>query len=379
MTQKEYVGLGSINCLRDVLAELDSRKIFLVTGKESYSACGAELCLSKLLKGCEVCRFSEFAVNPGIEDVSRGIELFTEARYDTVIAVGGGSVIDMAKMVNFLSVNPLTLDGHRIGTEAFKGLVSPLIAIPTTSGSGSEATHFAVVYIGRRKHSVTDVRMLARVAIVDSNLTMSLSKYTTAVSGLDALSQAVESYWSVNSTNESKHFAEDAIKLIIENITGAVNNPTPHARLEMASAAHLAGKAINVTKTTAAHAISYPLTSYFGIAHGHAVSLTLGSLLIFNSQVTDDDVLDKRGVEFVRKTVNEICEFLGGDDAFDAAERISSLMHSVGLETRLSGMGLEKREDMEVVVNEGFNAERVGNNPRVLTPQALRRILEQIY
>lgn len=379
MTQKEYVGLGSIACLREVLAECGSRRIFLITGKRSYSACGAQACLAKLLKGYEVHQFYEFAVNPKIEDIDRGIDVFTAAQYDTVIAVGGGSVIDMAKMINFLSAYPLTLGGYEIKTRASGATVRPLIAIPTTSGSGSEATHFAVVYVGKRKHSIADKRMLAQVAIVDANLTMSMPKYTTAVSGLDALSQAVESYWSIHSTSESKQFASDAIKLTVANIRAVVKNPTADSRLKMAEAAHLAGKAINITKTTAAHSISYPLTSYFGISHGHAVALTLSSLLVFNANVTNEDVLDKRGARYVRETIGEICKFLDASSVDDAREKIDDLIREISLQTRLSMLGLRKKEDIETVVDEGFNVERVKNNPRKVTRQALRKILENIY
>ncbi len=271
MTQKEHTGFDSIFHLRDFLAEFGSRRIFLVTGKESYSACGAEAYLHDLLRNYKVWRFYDFAVNPRIEDIDRGINTFIAAECDVLVAVGGGSVIDMAKTINFLAAHPLTLDGYRVRPGAREGTLRPLIAIPTTSGSGSEATHFSVVYVGQQKHSIADERMLPAVAIVDPKLTMSLPKYTTAVSGLDALSQAVESYWSIHSTNESRRFARGAVKSIVANLHLAVNNPTADSRLRMAEAAHLAGKAINTTRTSAAHSISYPLTSYYGIPHGHAV------------------------------------------------------------------------------------------------------------
>jgi alcohol dehydrogenase class IV len=380
VTQKEYIGFDSIFRLREVLAELSSKRIFLVTGKGSYSACGAEARLDNLLKDYEVRRFCEFTVNPKIEDIERGINIFKAAECDTVIAVGGGSTIDMAKAINFLATHRLTFGEYEVGINASEATGEPLIAIPTTAGSGSEATRFAVVYTNREKFSVDGKQLLPDVVIVDAGLTMSLPARITAVSGIDALSQAIESYWCIHSTNESKSYARKSIELILSNLVTAVNNPTKFSRQAMAQAAHLSGKAINITRTTAAHSVSYPLTLYFGIPHGQAVGLTLSSLLVFNANVTEEDVLDNRGVKYVRETIDEICKLLGTSSAADAAKKIDQIIHKTGLERRLSLLGLRnKKEDIETIVANGFSPDRVKNNPRKLTKDALRAILEAIY
>ena len=377
MKQEEYIGLDTIACLKGVLKELNVSKVFLVTGRKSFSACGAKALLDEILKNYHVCYFNEFQTNPKIEDINRGIEKFGTDNFDVVIAVGGGSVIDMAKMINFLSAYPLTPGGYKIKTRASGVTVRPLIAIPTTSGSGSEATSFAVLYIDRKKYSVDNKSILPDIVIIDSALTTSLPKYIAATTGMDALAQAIESYWNINSNDESKRFAMDAIELIINNLLIAVNCPSSATRLAMAKAANLAGKAINITRTTAPHAISYPLTSSFDISHGQAVSLTLSALLVFNTNVTEQDVLDKRGVSYVRETIGEICKSTGACDVNEAAEKIDELIHQIGLETRLSSLGL-KKEDIETIVN-GFNVDRAKNNPRLLTKEALREILNEIY
>lgn len=379
MTQKEYIGPDSILCLREVLAKFGSRRIFLITGKTSYSASGAKAYLGNLLNNYEVRRFCEFAVNPKIEDIDHGIDVFRASQCDTIIAVGGGSVIDMAKAIDFLAAHPSTVGEYKLRSRGSEATVRPLVAIPTTSGSGSEATRFATMYVGKQKHSIVDERILPAVVIVDANLTMSMSRYTTAVSGLDAMGQAIESYWSIHSTSGSKEFAGNAIELIVANLPVAVKNPTVDSRIKMAEAAHLAGKAINITKTTAAHSISYPLTAYFGIPHGHAVGVTLSSLLVFNANVTDDDVLDKRGTGYVRDVIHQICELLGASSASDAKDKIDAIIHDIGLERRLNLLALREREDIETIVENGFDPDRVNNNPRRLMRDALRQILEQIY
>ena len=146
----------------------------------------------------------------------------------------------------------------------------------------------------------------------------------------------------------------------------------------MAQAAHLAGKAINITKTTAAHAISYPLTSYFGIGHGHAAALTLPSLLEYNAQVTKQDLLDPRGVSYARQSISEIVELLAASDVSQAKNSLEKLINDIGLETRLSQLGIISEDNMELIVRNGFNPERIGNTPRLLTEQALREMLNRI-
>jgi len=377
LKQREYIGFESIKQLGSVLNELLSKRIFLVTGKASYSSSGAEKHLSEILGDYEIVRFFNFSSNPKIEDVEKGIELFCQLNPDAVIAIGGGSVIDTAKLVNFFSSNNLNPAVFFKTKKVNIRKPKPIIAIPTTAGAGSEATHFAVLYIDKKKFSVDNEFILPDVAIVDPCLTMSLPKYVTAVTGMDALSQAIESYWSINSNDESKKFARGAIKLIMDNLVIAVNEATSSARLAMAKAAHLAGKAINITRTTAPHAISYPLTAYFGISHGHAVALTLPAILEYNAAVTQEDLQDSRGYEYVKKTISEIASFLGQSNVAGAKEVLIKLMNQIGLQTCLGRLGVSSIEDIETIVS-GFNPDRAANNPRRLNKQALRKILRTV-
>ena len=381
MTQKECIGFGAIDSLKSILVDFSAKKIFLVIGKISYSKCGAKKCLDRILADYEVKTFSEFDRNPKIEDLNKGIEAFSQVRGDVVIALGGGSVIDMAKMINFFGSNELDPKVYVTEKKADANIEKgkPLIAIPTTAGTGSEATHFAVLYIQHKKFSATHNHILPDVAIVDPQFTMSLPPKITASSGMDALSQAVESYWCINSDDESKGYAKESIELILPNLPVVVNSPTESSRSMMAEAAHLAGKAINITKTTAPHAVSYPLTSFFGIPHGHAVGLTLSSFLVYNFNVTSHDTLDQRGCDYVKKSVCEIAGFLGQNSVAQSKQKIDDLMHEIGLETRLSSLGIESKEDIEVIIENGFNPERVKNNPRRLTEETLRAILYSVY
>ncbi|MBT8043488.1 MAG: iron-containing alcohol dehydrogenase, partial [Verrucomicrobiae bacterium] len=142
-----------------------------------------------------------------------------------------------------------------------------------------------------------------------------------------------------------------------------------------AAASHLAGQAINLTRTTAPHAVSYALTSFFGISHGHAVGVLLPKFLCYNQGVTEADCLDPRGVKWVKKTLSDITKLLGFDSAENLTDAIITLFQSIGLETNLQTLGVDSAEKRNIIIKHGFNPERVNNNPRQLTKAALRSML----
>ncbi len=379
MRQQEYFGFNSINNLRNILLKHKPKNIFLVTGKNSYEKCGAKKILNKILRNYNVVDFTEFEVNPKFDDIKKGLELFKKNNCDFVIAVGGGTTLDIAKAVNLFASNEEKSFIEYINNPTkIKNKGKVTVAIPTTSGSGSEATRYAVLYKDKVKYTLTHNFIIPEYAIVDPQFTMNLPAHITAFTGMDALSQAIESYWSINSTDESKKYSREAIKLIIKNIPLAVNNSSEISRGTMTKAAHLAGNAINITKTTACHAISYPITSYFNVPHGHAVALTIAPMIVYNSQVTKQDLLDKRGVDYVKNTIKEIVELIGASNAEEASEKITNLMKEIGLSTKLSELGIETDEDIEIIIRNGFNPDRVNNNPRKLTEETLRGILYEI-
>ncbi len=374
--QKEYFGVGTINELEGVLKSFGSTKVFLFTGKKSFSDSDIGLKINKVLQNFDVFRFSDFSTNPKVEDIERGLEEAKNFSPDVFLAVGGGSVIDMAKSVSILLENTGDIKDFVLGKAQLKGRVVPLIVIPTTSGSGSEATHFAAIGIGDTKYAIAHPTLLPDVVIVDPELTYSLPKKITAETGVDALCQAIESYWSINSTDESKSYAKKSMELSFSNLRHAVLDGDHLARVAMAEAAFLAGKAINISKTTACHAISYPLTSRFGIVHGHAVALTLSEVLLYNSMTKDDDASDVRGAEYVKSNIKEIFDILGAKDSQDVSEKLNSLFRDIGLEMSLVKLGV-KKEDLSFIV-ENIGHERLKNNPRKINSENVIKILENI-
>jgi alcohol dehydrogenase class IV len=376
MEQIAYLDKPFSESLSEIISKHNPKRVLLVTGKESFVHSGAKEICDQLLRAHEVCIFDNFSPNPKLEDIEKGIAMMRETSPDLVLAIGGGSAIDIAKSIAILAVhdeNPAVyIQGEAPLTE--KGVM--VVAVPTTAGTGAEATHFAAVYIGPKKYSLAQAHMMPDYAIVDSALTHSLSPRQTALSGVDALCQAIESMWSIHSTDESKEYAAEALELILSNLRKAVLDPDRSSRSALARAAHLAGRAINISKTTACHAMSYALTVQFGIPHGQAVSLTLPQLLRFNDSVSSDDVMDTRGVAYVQSVLANIKTFLGSQSIDEAVCVYEKLIKDIDLSLRLSDFGVEK-EHIEGLV-EAMSIERAGNNPRRFTKADAGRTLYAI-
>ena len=266
--------------------------------------------------------------------------------------------MDMAKLIKIFADQPKPPSAYVEGSETLQPTTLPLVTIPATAGSGSQATHFAVLYIGKSEYSVAHACMRPDFALVDPVLLRSVPPRVAASTGLDALNQGIESYWSIRSTEDSKSFAREDIELVCANLRDAVHRPTDSTRFAMARAAHLADDAINITMTTAPHATSYPITSYFGVYHGHAVGLVLARVLVYNEGVEDEDCLDHRCADYVRATIEEITGFLGAVDATHAAARYNALVDDISLIRDFSSLGIETRDDLEIIVTHGFNPQR---------------------
>ena len=375
MFQKEYIGKGKIKNLKNILEDHSPNSIFLVTGKKSYISSGAKDTLYPILKKYNRTEFSNFSTNPKLEEITQGIEKFKKNDCDIIIAIGGGSTLDTAKLINILSSQEKEPSEYIFKKSKIKFNGKPLIAIPTTTGSGSEATHFAVIYIDKRKYSLAHEFILPNYSILDSNFSTNLTSKLIAVTGMDALSHAIESYWNINSTKKSKEFASKSINLIMNNLENAVNNTSEQSLEKMLIASNLAGKAINITKTTACHSISYPITSYFNIPHGHATALTLGEILVFNSQTSKKNIQDSRGIYYINSNISEINKLLETNSAEESKNKIKKLMKNIGLETKLKKLNIT---NIKKIINE-FDQERVKNNPRKINKKELNQILKNIY
>ena len=210
MIQQAYLDSDSIKEIIPLLKKHNAKHVFLVRGKYSYTACGADEIIKNALSvvDCNFTEFYDFSENPKCEDMEKGVELLKRSKADFIIAVGGGSVLDMAKLIRFFSCYQGDVTGKSFEK---RGLLYPLIAIPTTAGTGAEATHFAVVYKNKIKYSVDHADVLPDYAIVYPQFTYKNSAYLTACTGFDALAQAIEAYWNKNATEESDEYATKVV------------------------------------------------------------------------------------------------------------------------------------------------------------------------
>ena len=376
--QNSHLGRGALGQLGEVLRETSPRSVFLVKSPGAYKTSGAQPLVEEALAGLKSISFDSFTPNPKWPDIMAAMELFRMNPCDLILAVGGGSAIDIGKLVSFLSPQPAAPETYlKDGVEPSEPVI-PLVAVPTTAGSGSEATCFAVAYYEGKKYSIAHEKILPGWCLVDPALTDNLPPLWSASSGLDAFCQAVESMWAVQSDDESVIYAKKTITLCLEHLATASISPTETARDGMCEASHLAGKAINISRTTASHALSYTMTSKLGVPHGHAVALTLGAVMAYNYGLGREDCLDPRGVKHVRGRIDEILELLGARDVEDGHRIIRALIESTGRTASLNAIGVKRPEDIAALAD-GVNAERLGNNPRAFTRESLLAMLQVLH
>lgn len=271
---------------RKVLLVCDSSYPFISIGPRVESAISGV--------GSPLLKFSDFASNPLEESVLKGVDLFTKEGCDTLVAVGGGSSIDVAKCIKLYAKAPET----------------KLIAIPTTAGTGSESTRFAVIYAQGKKQSITDDCIVPDFAILEPSVLESLPLYQKKCTMMDALCQGLESWWSVNSTDASRTISRRAVQMILSNWCEYLASGGTHLSGGVAmEAANLAGQAICITQTTAPHAFSYKLTSMYGLPHGHAVAICLPEIWDF-MLANIEKCSDPRGAQYLQGVFEEISQLI---------------------------------------------------------------------
>lgn len=328
------------------------RKVFLVCGNSSEQRIRSFLAEYKY----DFTLFQDFSPNPQVADVRRGTELFCASGCAAIAAIGGGSAIDTAKGIKLMSVSDGEDDffHNRHNYNAAR-----LIAIPTTAGSGSESTRFAVLYDGQEKISITHDSILPDHAILCAPLLDTLPDYQKKATLLDALCQAVESYWARGADEFSKAYAGQAITLILNHYKQYLQNDESAARAIM-QAANLSGRAINISRTTLPHAMSYRLTSQYGISHGHAVGWALGAVW---QDMAEHDIPDSLKCRMVK-----LCRIFGSGDMAGAAAEYKQIYDFMEL-----GIPVIRVGDIPSLVA-SVNPERMENHPVAYDQAGLWRI-----
>lgn len=280
-------GVGSVAELGTVASEVSARRVLLVTDPGIVRAGHAER-VTTILKerAIEVACFGQVEENPGTACVAKCVELAKAARVDTIVGLGGGSSMDTAKGCNFILTNGGQIQDYW-GIGKAKNPMLPLIAIPTTGGTGSECQSFALITDERthQKMACGDPKAAARVAILDPALTISQPPRVTAGSGIDAIAHAVETAVTNARTPLSLMYSREAFRLTLAGFPRVMKSPEDlEARGWMLLGAAWAGTAIENSMLGAAHSAANPLTAHFGTPHGQAVGMMLPHVVRFNAQ-----------------------------------------------------------------------------------------------
>ncbi|MGN0414076.1 MAG: phosphonoacetaldehyde reductase [Agathobacter sp.] len=355
--------------LCDVFQTIRNKSLMLVAGS-SFDSLSIKNRLEDIWTkaGISMIRFRGFSPNPKYEDIIEGTRILCENKCDGIIAGGGGSAIDVAKCIKLFA----TMDPQRSFLEqTYNENKLFFAAVPTTAGTGSESTQFAVIYKDGEKLSIDHESLLPQYVLLDGSVLTGLPQQIKKASFCDALSHAVESYWSVRATDESKGIAAKAIRLLLQNRERYLNDDEAVYQ-DVIFASNLAGQAINLTRTTAAHAMCYKFTSLFDVPHGHAVMLFLPEVWQFMLEHMEQ-CRHPRGTCYLERTLNELAKLLGQCSIGEAIQFLKDLRCELGLlvPDHISD------EQMEYMVR-SVNVQRLKNFPVEIREDQLREIYKQI-
>ncbi len=367
---KIIVGRGSIQRVGEEVSRF---------GKKCLVICGQKFAreegwLDRILQSLEDCRvkgevFSGVEPNPGISTVERGRKLCEKFKPDCILALGGGSVIDTAKALALLFSQGGTLDRFFL-PRVIEEETLPVVAIPTTAGTGSEVTRYSVITVGRRKKVLMGYSLIPRVAILDSLLLQSLPPQVVLASGLDAFSHALEALW-VRNTNPLVHpLAERAIELILDNLPPAFSRDDDLiSRENLLFASLLAGISINSCGTGLIHGMSHPLTTFYDLPHGIANAILMPYVMEFNFPAVMRVLarLAELGDESYSRSLR--------NRAWDGIQMTISFLELFKVPFSLEEVGVKKEDLKELALISWESQRNVLNNPRM----ARKEDLEKIY
>ena len=362
-----------INTKEDIKKFIDDKsfnKIFILCGKKSFITSGAENLFKKLINDKEIKLFYKNSELPILEELIDIINEIKKFKPDLILGVGGGAVIDYAKMANVVDVRP-DLENLIINySYPFKKKYTKLAVIPTTAGSGAEVTSNAVIYVDGIKHSFESELLIPDNFFLIPEFLISAPNKIKASAGFDAIAQALESLISKKSNDQSVNYASKSLRVSINSYISFLNDPNIKNATEMSIASNLAGKAINISKTTAPHAASYPFTSLFNISHGHAVGLFFERFFKFNY-----DNLEKSETSFdLKQRFELIFNLFDVKNINDFNSKIILMKKKAKLEDNLEILNINVKKSSEKIIK-GINLLRLGNNPVKINEKDILKII----
>ena len=367
-------GEGAITRLGELARELNFRRTLLVADRGLVAA-GHVGRASEILSGAgvEVVAFHEFESNPDTAMVEWGRQFAADARVDSIVGLGGGSSLDCAKGVNFLLTNGGRMRDYLGYGRAARPLL-PMIGVPTTAGTGSEAQSYALISDAEThaKMACGDPGASFRVALLDPALTVSQPRHVTATAGLDAVAHAVESFVSTRRTPVSEVFSREAWRLLESSYERVLAQPADlEARGRMQLGAHFAGAAIENSMLGATHACANPLTARYGTEHGAAIAALLPTVVRWNAPAAG-----ARYAELLHAARR------GRDNERDAAEalarRLEELIAAGGLASHVRGV-VASRADLDALAEDAAGQWTGRFNPRPFDRAGALEVYELAY
>ncbi len=371
-------GANSIDHIATHIADWNGKHALLVTDPHIVEAGHAPRAHQALeAAGIAVTIFDQTRENPTTEDVDACLAVAKSTNIDTIIGIGGGSTLDTAKGCNFLLTNGGEMKDYWGVGKADKPML-PLIAVPTTAGTGSECQSFALIADAEThmKMACGDPKASPRIAILDPTLTLTQPRMVTADTAADALTHAVETAVTTKRTEFSMMYSREAFRLIVAALPRVLENPDDlDARGRMQLAAAYAGFAIENSMLGAAHAAANPLTAHFGVIHGQAVALMLPSVVRFNAEQPDARRLYAKlavSARLVAPTVSD-------DEAIDALlQCVNDLFVKADLPASLSETGVEV-ELIPTLASEAARQWTAQFNPREISEHDFIHLYQSIY
>ncbi|MDD6038654.1 MAG: iron-containing alcohol dehydrogenase [bacterium] len=373
--QNIKVGAGSLSLLPDLAKELEKRKAYIISGPHLNKIGMVAKCQDALKSaGIDSASFTETEGNPSTETVAKATEGFKKSKADFIVAFGGGSPLDVAKAVAVIATYGGSIVDYEGGGKV-PGPVVPMIAIPTTAGTGSEVTAFSVITDHSRNYKLTVVsnHLLPTYAILDPQLITSVPQKTAAACGVDAMVHALEAYISKAASPFSDIFAKEALRLIGGNIRAYVaDRANPTACEAMMVGSLFAGIAFSHARLGNVHAMSHPVSAFFDVPHGVANAILLPTVVEFNM----DDAAAK-----YRYIYECICNEPEEEVAFTPdmlAAELRVLNHELSIPATLSEVGVNS-EQFEQMADDAMKSGNIQVNPRFTTKKDILKLYAQAY
>ena len=369
-------GPDKIDALGELASELGARRALVVSDPGVIAAGHADRGVDALEKaGIVTNLFEGVHENPSTDDVARGVDFAKLHEPELLVGLGGGSAMDCAKGINFIYSNGGEMQDYWGVGKALRPML-PMIAVPTTAGTGSEAQSFALISDAKShaKMACGDKKAACRIAILDPKLTLTQPRSVTALTGIDAIAHAIETYVTKRRNAASLAFSREAWSLLSENFAKVLDNPADlDARSGMQLGSCFAGLAIENSMLGAAHALANPLTAAYGIVHGQAVGMMLPHVIRFNgAKFPDwyDELLEGDIADESDGSASESVERL--------ADFVASLVAKSKLSMRLEDCGVEKQRLPELAA--AASQQWTGNfNPRDVGQTELLALYEQAF